>query len=210
MSYVVSVRNTKILEEAVTARRELSWGPEISHNAKVLLGVLKYADLVIPKFSAVTQGQKELMAHSVCYLLRPDLVKNANAVRVVELGGRKFATTTLGFGPCPLGKRTQTPVTLPDDIKVHLRNDPSTLGPSFHKHGGDVGAEFFRCFAATIEWMPDLVEKLGYKNNSFAAAFKFADLTAYLLDPNDLVDYTYSETEEDDFSRRLRRDIESV
>ena len=60
-----------------------------------------------------------------------------------------------------------------------------------------------------MTWKPEIVTKLG-EAGSFPAAFKLADMFAYLLDPNDLTNYSYSEVEKRKFHATLERELEEV
>ncbi len=175
---------------------------ECEHNRDVLLHLLSnYGAIVVPAFSSLVAEAIKRIADSVAYLLRTDLIKDPE---------------DLHFGPSPLKDRGVLRVASAGE-SVHLRNDPSVLCPDWKLPKGigeeytQIAREFFRCYVATISFIPGMNRKLDpLEGNSFNSAFPLADMTAYLLDPLDLTDCRYAKGEVTRFRDTLIRQIGEI
>ena len=198
MTYKVSVRDTRELEKRLRAGLEVNLPEECEHNRDVLLFLLEnYGSKVVPAFSSLSSKEKGIIADAVAYLVRPDLIISPEEHFVL---------------PIPLRDRGVIRISTGDKVSVHLRNDPGVLYPGFKlpkdigEEYREIGKEFFRCYAATISFMPGMSRKLEpVDGNTFGSAFPLTDMTAYLLDPMDITDYRYSEGEVDRFHETLAR-----
>ncbi|MBI4148320.1 hypothetical protein HY490_03450 [Candidatus Woesearchaeota archaeon] len=171
---------------------------ECRKNSAVLRELLQFAPRVLPEFSTLTEDEVASLADAVAYAMRTDLVLRG---------------TSCWQGMFQPGGPTIQPRYGEDGLRAHLRNSPDVLNSGW-RMPRDVpdevvyrGAELFRCYAYAIQFMPGLKEKLG---GSYQAAFPLADLTAYLLNPRDLVDYTYTREELDRFRESLARDLSEI
>jgi hypothetical protein len=176
MSFTVSVRPTRPLEQALRKGEPFVWPEEITHNSNVVYGLLGYADRVVPAFAGLSDPERRMVADSVSYMMRPDIIKER-----------------VSRGPSEPGV-------------VHLRNDPSVLNPEFGYYGGNVGAELYRCISATILWIPSVWEKVKDGAGSCAPAFKLADMMSFLLEPSDISDYRYTRKEIAAYEATLARE----
>src|SRR3989344_5425367 len=189
MSWTVSIRDTERLRLALGIGEPLLWPLECRHNALVIKTLLGYVPKVLPGFANLSDDEVQLVADSTAYLLRPDMIINSN-------------------GPCfpPLLRGTvQLGIR---DGKVHLRKNPEILNPDWkldrEDPSRDNGAEFFRCYEAIMEWAPKIQRKITTEG-PFTAAFPMADVTAYLLTPNDLEPYEYGGEELRKFNETIYR-----
>lgn len=191
MSWPISIRDTKYLENILKEDKEIDLPRECKWNSGVIYNLLQYADRVLPRFKLLSDKQARKVADSVAYLMRPDLIKQA---------GHSL------FGVQPLPEFIFLKIYGEDGVKVHLRNNPNELSEEWNFHAGEymnVGQELFRCYAATISWIPKMYEILDPESHSFQPAFRLSDMTTFLLVPNDLTDYEYSQEEIDNFNRSL-------
>jgi len=191
MSWPISIRDTRYLENILKEGKEINLPQECKYNSEVIYGLLQYADKVLPRFKFLPNKEIRKISDSVAYLIRPDLIK--------QVGHSLF-----GIQPLP---EVMFPMIYGEDgIKVHLRNNPNELSEDWDFHAGEymnVGQELFRCYATTISWIPRMHEILDPENHSFQPAFKLSDMTTFLLVPNDLTDYKYSQDEIDKFDKSL-------
>jgi len=201
MSFTVSVRDDRPLEERLRKGLDIEIPDECRHNSNVIYQILKYAPKVIPSFNNLEDGEVKKIADVAAFLIRPDLIKNGYAL----------------IGPKPFQQGDKIKIVNESEepeFSVHLRNNPEDLTPDFEVPAKEPylshGAEYFRCYAGAISWIPGLYEKLDPENHSLNPVFKMADLTAHLIDPDDLTDYRYSDEEISNFHKTLRREMEEI
>lgn len=200
MTFRVQVRESKELEQLLSEGKDFTHllNDEVQHNSNVIRHLLQYADRVIPKFKDLSEQEVKNIADAIAFSLRTDLVKREH---------NYFAAATLAE---PIPKTYGE-----DGIQVHLKGDPEELNPKFKLTSEDerknriYGAdEIFRscCFAMQIS---KLYEKLDY-GSSMAPCFLLGDMISYLLEPNDIIDYTYEEEEKRKYQEAVRKDMRSL
>ncbi|HLC78339.1 MAG TPA: hypothetical protein VJH92_04400 [Candidatus Nanoarchaeia archaeon] len=196
MAFSVSIRNFGILREGYEQTGKIPVSEEIKHNSDVIKNVLQYAPRILPRFLLLDENEVGNVSDSVAYLMRTDSI----------------ITNRMGIGPS-FHDGSRRPVIYGEDgVKFHLLNNPSDLRLEFElpKEYWNRGGEFFRCYSATFDLMTSLKDKLSPEGRLFAISFPLADLTAYLLDTRDLVDYNYNKTEIDSFNSKLARQMNEV
>lgn len=204
MVFTVSVRDTRPLEGRLKKGKELDdiLPEECKHNSKVIYEILGYVDRVLPEFKSVSDRERKIIADSVSYLMRTDIIIPA-----------RFA-----FGPTYLLDETINKVPAEEKAKlkipISLKNDPEQLNPKWKLPDTDEyinkGAEFFRCYSGVMSWIRTLYDKLDPENHSLTPAFKMADVTAFLVNPDNLIDYSYTPEEIIKFHETLEREMSSV
>jgi hypothetical protein len=199
MSFRVSVRDTKYWDKRVRNRLPLELTDECKLNSSIIAQIIPLARPALTRFG-VTQDEIKYLADSVAYLLRTDLIK---------------ANMDLYFQVSPPDERV--PVFYGENgNEIRLLHKSSEIKSGFElKDTGlyeklhNSGAEWFRCYSATIH-EGKFTDKLTDDGNSFTPSFVLADVTAYLLDPTQIIDYTYTAEEEEKFQEGLERDFESM
>ncbi|QQG40282.1 MAG: hypothetical protein HYS81_02640 [Candidatus Aenigmatarchaeota archaeon] len=199
MVFTVSVRDTRILDESLRARRPVTLPDECTHNSHVVRHLLSFAPRVLPAFGNLDEEDVKRVADSVAYLMRPDLIIHG----------------MIGMGPRPVVTKTLPVIHGEDGVHVHLRNDPKVLSPDWklgkkNEYLWNTGAELFRCYSGTLSEMPYALKELGVGTDYMKPAFGLADLTAFLLDPRDLTDYDYTPEEIGRFTRTLVKEMREV
>lgn len=198
MSFVVSVRDTKYWEETLRVRGKLNLSDECESNSRAISQIIPLARSALSRYNVSSEDVKYI-SDSVAYLLRTDLVKT---------------NTCLYSQIVPPIDRA--PVFFGEDSKVRLINDPKLITKDFElRHTGlyeklhNSGAEWFRCYSATIH-QANFTDNLTNDGNSFSPAFVLADVTAFLLDTTQLIDYNYSDLERKRFGKELARDLSEI
>lgn len=198
MSFAVSVRDIKYWNDTLRVKGKLDLSEECRTNANVIAQIIPYAKPALPRFDASSE-EIQYISESIAYLLRTDLVKTNTRLYDQMVPPRK-----------------KSPVFFGEDSKVRLMNNPNVITSDFElrntglsDHLMNCGAEWFRCYAATFE-ATRLTDKFTRLGGSFAPAFVFADVTAFLLDPTQLIDYHYSEEEMRRFNEELERDFSEI
>jgi hypothetical protein len=194
MSHTVSVRDARGLEQSIRAGEKIILPVECIHNSNVIEYVLGFAHTLVPEMSQLTKSDVKQIADTVAYLLRPDTILS-NQPGII-------------FPPY-LPEQPIPQIAGEDGQKYHLRNNPQDLHSDFKipDEYTSIGAELFRCYAATLAWTPGLKEKLGSLNNSMTPAFALADATAYLLFPLDLHDYAYTRAERERYQKIIQEEL---
>lgn len=199
MSFAVSVRDTKYWENAIRFRAPLNISEECRSNSRLIAQIVPLAKPALSRFD-LSDEEVRYLSESVAYLLRTDLVKTNTCLYSQMLPLEKKVPTLFGEnGP-----------------QVRLINDSGLIGYNFNlRETGqyekliNCGAEWFRCYSATI-FEAKFTDKLTDDKNSFTSSFVLADVTAFLLDPTQLLDYSYSKDETEDFKERLAEDLSQV
>ncbi|MBI4450390.1 hypothetical protein HY642_00310 [Candidatus Woesearchaeota archaeon] len=201
MAFTVSARSYDELKSKAT-RGEPFLPDECRRNSEVFFHLLQYTPRVLPSFSKLSEKDVRMIADIVAYMIRPDIVK----------------TGSVEIGPCPLPAQPVRGVCGEDGLEFHVKNSPETLHPGFELGQAtprDEGilnraAECFRCYNAVFDVMPHLYGVLTPGSRSLKGAFILADVTGYLLDPNDLTDYSYTATQRSRFNRTLDDEMRTV
>jgi hypothetical protein len=191
MAYRVAVRDHRMLEAALRKGEPLPLPDECRRNSSVIYEVLKQVYRVLPRFASLSETEIRNIADIASYAMRTDQIIRGklNMVPPPHL--------PLAFGENGI-----------------FRNPPSDLCSSWefrpeNDEEHSRGAEFFRCYCCAGELMPGLPARLGH-NGSFETAFLLSDVTTYLLNPNVLVDYRYTEQELKKFGQKLVNDLKSL
>jgi hypothetical protein len=200
MSYRVSVRNLITLVEQINSEGigSIVFPQECEKNSKIIKNILGYVPKVLPNFSKFDEQDITHISNLSAYTLRPDLVLCPGV-----LFGPPYLRPTI-----QIGKKTDT---------ISLRNNPEDLHPDFRLENTEtnrrIGAEFFRSYCGAFE-MLNLTKNIDLRKvsgeGSMSIAFSMADVTAYLLNPNDLTVYTYEKGEIGNFEAVLAKQIESI
>ncbi|MFA5796857.1 MAG: hypothetical protein WC916_02335 [Candidatus Woesearchaeota archaeon] len=186
MSWPVSIRDTRILEDCLKNNKEIVLDDACEHNSDIFYTLLQYADKVMPEMILLTDKQIHIIADSVAYLVRTDSILN----------GYNFIGPN--FAPCTANPKMYTE----DGFQVHLRNNPELLHPNLKLDDKytSTAAELFRCYSAALEWsgIGNILD-----DKTLGPAFKLADATAFLLVSTDLIDYTYTKEETERFNKSI-------
>ena len=197
--YPVTIKDTSELERRLKEDLDISslLSKDMAHNSSVIFELMKYSERVLTNLKDLTNQDKKKIADSVAYFMRPDFIK----------GRRELE---LPFIP----RYVESTDNSPRKTKVHLANDPLILTPDWtlnKESSPDFnvlslrGAELFRCYLATISYAKNMAAKLDSEGNSHSPAFKLADTTAYLIVPEDLRNYKYTEEEKRLFDEEINK-----
>ncbi|MDE1761632.1 MAG: hypothetical protein KGH59_02455 [Candidatus Micrarchaeota archaeon] len=194
-SFTISIRDYRPLEDALRSGKIMKLDAQCTHNSNVIREILRYAPRVLPQFGSLSDGEVRQIADSVAYLMRTDIIKAG----------------AFAFGPMPFQgnpKRSKVSGT------VHIRAEVEALSPDFeipyeNNPRANMAGELFRCYVATQTWM-SLTERLDPKHRSLAPSFKLADLTAHLIETDDLVDYVYTAEEIAQYRKALSGELRDV
>ncbi len=204
MSFTVSVYDTEVLEEKLRQGQGINLPEECRYNSEVIYQILQHGYRVLPEFSSLSEDEVRMLADSVAYMMRTDII----------------IPQEFPFGPMPLPEKTVLDVYDINNVYVYLRNDPDILSSKWELldyfrdslqkkelNGYDnVACELFRCYSAAITWI-GLYGKLDPVKRSLNPAFKLAQMTAFLLCPGNLVDYQYTPEDIERFNSTLEREI---
>jgi hypothetical protein len=192
-----SVRDVSKLEKKVNNLPE-----EVKHNTAVLRNILGYADRIYPEFANIPETRVKQLAEMVAYTLRTDLILRANGYLI-------------------LGPKILLHGRIPEDspnegVLGVLANDPNRLYPGWGLMSDEEhnlpnfwtvysrASEFARCYQFILnKFFPKEREMLCQSPQGGVPEYDLADLTAYLLDVNDLDDYRYTPEEVRSFHERL-------
>jgi len=192
-----SIRDTSELEDKVK-----NLPIECKHNAEVLKNILGYVNKINSAFADIPENRVIQLAEMVSYVMRTDLILRANGYTII---GPKI----LLYGRTPTDNPNQ-------EVLGVIANDPNRLYPGWglmkdEEHNlqnfwtfYSRASEFARCYQFILnKFFPQEREMLGQSPHGGIPEFKLADLTAYLLDVNDLDDYRYTPEEIQKFHNRL-------
>lgn len=198
MSFQVMVRDLRYWESCIRDRLPLNLNNQCSSNSKYISKIISLSEKALTKFN-LTSEDISYISDSVSYLLRTDLVK----------------TNTFLYHQLFLPEK-RLPVFFGEDgLELRLLNDPKTITPGFNLRQTpfydlvNSAAEWFRCYLATIS-EGKFTEKLTTDHNSFTPSYILADVTAFLVDPTQLIDYTYSNEEIINFNKELIDDFNNI
>ncbi len=195
-----SIRDVSELEKKVKGTFEFP--EECKHNAEVIRNILGYANRVIPEFVNIPNEEVREISEMVAFVMRTDLIIRIGEYEII--------------GPKPLFHgRIPTNSTNQEVLGV-LANDPNRLYPGWslmkdEEHNipnfwtfYNRANEFGRCYGFILnKFFPKTREMLGASQYGGIPEYRLADLTAYLLDINDLDDYRYTSKETRRFHERL-------
>ena len=194
-SWTVSVRDYDKLKHALENGEKFQYPEECRHNSNVIREILKYAPKILPTFGGLSENEIGSISDIVSYVMRPDLVINGFGL----------------VGPQPLRKAMPAQSEKAYTTSIKLAGDPNKITPDFEKEDdpGFRTAELFRCYCCVLDCMPQLYDKLIPGESHLGPAFRLADLTGYLLSPEDLTDYSYTEGEIENFNKVLGGEVRS-
>jgi hypothetical protein len=148
----------------------------------------------------MTDEEIRYLSDSVAYLLRTDLVKTNTCLYQQVIPSERKSPAIFGE----------------NGSQVRLMNNPKLITKDFelrntglYEQLHNCGAEWFRCYSATIH-EGRFTDNLTNDGNSYSPVFTLADITAFLLDPTHLIDYSYTEKEMSGFERRLAKDFSEI
>lgn len=204
MSFTVSVYDTEVLEEKLRQGQGINLPEECRYNSEVIYQILQHGYRVLPEFSSLSDDEVRTLADSVAYMMRTDII----------------IPQRFSFGIMRLPEKIVPNVYDINNVYVTLRNDPDILSPEWEllyyfrdslqekelNECDTVACEFFRCYSAVTAWM-GLRKKLDPVRRSLDPEFKLAQMTAFLLCPDNLVDYQYTPEDIEKFNNILEREI---
>jgi len=215
MSYTVSVRDTVELEKRLKRGEGINLPEECHRNARIIYTLLQYVERVLPTFKDLSREEVKRIAEATAYMIRPDTLVEGDCTQVL--------LSSVVFVPPFLSQKKYQKSFGEDGIEVHLMNNPDELNEGWwafwhNNYGGENdryaarAGEFFRCYWAIIQWMPGIADKLGKHPlcSSHDHAIKLADVMAFLLNPNDLDDYSYAHEEKTTYQKRLIKQMKEI
>jgi hypothetical protein len=192
----ISIRDTGEWRRTVTERRPIFLDPKAEYNANLIGQAIKLARPALPHFNLHDNGI-DYLARSVSYLLRPDLLQSADEVYHVKMMMRDLSG-----------------VDLLTSILAEVE-DPDLIVPGFElrtKQGFEqlkpVAAEWFRCYAATLEAVDVLRNGLTDDGNPLTPSYILADVTTFMLNPKQLKDAVYTRFDHDSFEKRMEAAVQ--
>ncbi len=213
MVFTVSVRDTSKQWENSVKDGTFRLPEECLHNSAVFQELFKYVPRRLPEFVRFDADAQRRIADASAYLLRPDIIKG-----VAQMG-------LLPIGSSPIfNMRRQITYSVPIRGRVratvHLTHNPEELlsgnwarSKNFSEAEWAMGGELFRCLHAAAHYVTNYEGRLARSEEIIVNPMHMmaaADVIAYLLDPNDLTDYVYSEAEIKAFHETLQKEWREV
>lgn len=207
MTFRHIIRDCKELESRLRNGQELELPEECEHNSRVIYHLLQYADKAVPECLALSDQEIRTMAKSMAYIMRTDIIKSGISA----------------IGPVPYLKGLTDSFGDYNNVgvKINLRNDPNELNEKWElpeppselndSQDWEIEKQFNRSVYLgsyvwkIADWM-GLWDRLPYIDT----ALRIGDVLAFLLNPNDLVDYNYSPREIQKFHEVLEEQIKEV
>ena len=198
MGYRVSVRDTALLDNCLSTNQPINLPRECIHNSELLQKIIPFAKPLLPRIDALDEQTIKKIADGVAYLLRTDFI-------VAE-----------GIWLPPFLAEPRRSLHGEDGVP-HFLNKPDTIRsdwklPEEYKDRG--AAEFYRCYNGVLTELKEVRKVIASttrdSGSSHCAAFSLANVTAFLLNPDDLVDYRYTTEERKEYEETLDSQMDSV
>lgn len=199
MAFKIQIRNFEKWEKDII-KGHIEIPKECENNALIFSWILnEYAPKVVPNLKNLYSEEIQTIAKSIAYMVRSDLLKS----NIQEIFLPPFQ------------------IKIPKEkyfVNIELLNNPEKLYEGWRAfwHGkfgqeentyAHRAAELFRCYWGTIYKMPNLEGRLYIKNKCFGCASDLADVTAYLVNPENLTDYEYTSKEKNKFNKKLVKQL---
>jgi hypothetical protein len=174
---------------------------EVRHNAAVLYHILDYTNRLMPAFSDLPDKDTKTIADMVAYMMRTDLLLRVGPYVIM---GPKL----LLQGRIPVDNHDSESLDVlandPDRLRVgwSLVDERERIKDCWTLHNRS--SEFARCYQFVVHnFFRSMRDEWSASGDRCIPEFTLADMTAYLLDVNDLDDYRYTEEERHAFHQRL-------
>ena len=200
MAFRVSVRNLRELEQRLRAGYPFEIPRECRRNSDVVYTIMQEAHRVVPGYRTLSAQERTMVADSVAYALRPDITVSSREgiIGIFLVSEEKHALQQ--YDP---------------NQPIRFRNDPNELhvGWEIPKEFDSriIGREFTRCYSCALTWIPGLFDKVRRdREGDIGLAITFAEITVFLLTPEDLTQYNYQPGEVDAFHTHLKQQMKLV